>query len=162
VNLSGNQTFNVTGTLYVTGNVNVDGNGIIIQCDASFGSNSCTVIIDGWMHVKNNVIFRGSGQSDSYIMILTTLEGCTGVSGSVGCTDHDGAMDIHNNSGGAIFYASESMINLHNNVNITSAVAYKLRLDNNSTITYEAGVASPSFSSGPSGGWNVKTWGETQ
>lgn len=162
LSLSGNQTLNITGTVYITGNVDIDGNGTTVQCDAAFGGNSCTVIIDGWVHIKNNITFRGSGQADSYIMILTTLTGCTGVSGSIGCTDHNGAMDIHNNSEGAIFYASEGQINLHNNVNITSAVAYKLRLDNNSSVTYETGVTNPSFSSGPSGGWSVKTWTETQ
>lgn len=159
--MSGRQTLNITGVVHVTGDMDIDGNNTIIKCDASFGSAGCIIVVDGWIHIKNNATFSGSGQSDSYIMLLTTLEGCTG-SGGTGCTHHDGAIDIHNNSGGAIFYATDSMINLHNNVNITSAVAYKLRLDNNAVITYEIGTNNASFSSGPSGGWSIDKWEEVE
>lgn len=162
LNLSNAKTIYITGTLYVTGNIDIDGTGVVVSCDPSFGSESCIIITDGWVHISNNVTFAGSGQTGSYLMILTTLPGCNGLSSSTGCTHHYSGMDIHNNSGGAIFYASESMINLHNNVNITSAVAYKLRLDNNAAVTYEIGVSNQSFSSGPSGGWSVSNWNETE
>lgn len=161
LNLSGRQTFIVTGTLHVTGNIDIDGNGTTIQCDPSYENGSCMVIVDGWVHVENNIMFSGSGQPDSYLMLLSVLEGCTG-SGGASCTHHHGVIDIHNNSGGAIFYANKGMINLHNNVNISAAVAYKLRLDNNATITYETGIANTFFSSGPSGGWSISSWNEIE
>ena len=159
--LSRRQTLNLTGVVHVTGDFDIDGNNTIIKCDASFGSSGCTLVIDGWIHIQNNATFSGSGDPDSYIMILTTLQGCTGSGGS-GCTHHDGAMDLHNNAGGAIFYSTDSMINLHNGVNVTSAVAYKLRLDNTAVITYESGTNSASFSSGPSGGWSIDKWEEVE
>ncbi len=162
LNLSSNQTLIVTGVIYITGNIDIDGSGAEVKCDSLYGSESCVIISDGWIHVKNNVTFSGSGQDDSYLMLLSTLEGCTGSEGSSSCTHHDGVMDIHNNSGGAIFYANNGMINLHNNVNVSAAVAYKLRLDNNSTVSYESGITNTTFSSGPSGGWSIDSWSEIE
>jgi len=161
LNLSGRQTLVVTGTLYVVGNIDISGTNVNIRCDASFNENSCLIITDGWVHISNNATFSGSGQPDSYLMITTVLEGCRG-SGGTGCTDHYSAVDLLNNATGAIFYASDSMIYLHNNVNITSAVGYKLKLENGATITYETGAQDAGFSSGPGGSWKVNSWEETQ
>jgi len=118
------------------------------------------VIADGWVHLSNNGSFSGSGNPSSFLLLLTTSS-CTGVSSS-GCTHHDGAMDIHNNATGVIFYAANGMINLHNGVNVTEATAYKLRLDNTATITYNQGLPNASFSSGPSAGWVISDWKEIQ
>ncbi len=161
LNLSSQQSLVVTGTLHITGNIDLDGNGAEISCDTSYNNESCIIIADGWVHVKNNITFSGSGNSNSFLMLISTLDGCTGVSGA-SCTHHDGAIDIHNNSSGALFYAMKGMMNLHNNVDITAAVAYKLRLDNGATITYETGISNTYFSSGPSGGWSIDLWNETQ
>lgn len=158
--LTKKQTLIVTGTLYFTGHLDMDSSsGATIKCDPSFGGNSCIVIFDGWMHIKNNSVFQGSGTAGSYILILTTLANCNGQEGASGCTHHNAGIDLHNNATGAIFYASDSMVNLHNGVNITELVAYKLSLDNNAIVTYEQGLANANFSSGPSGGWNIESWG---
>ncbi|MBI3684927.1 hypothetical protein HY250_00765 [Candidatus Azambacteria bacterium] len=154
---SNNKTLTVTGTLWVHGTIDVS-NGSTIRCDASFGANSCVIVADGWVHVSNNGTFSGSGTAGSFLMLLTTLA-CTGVPG-VGCGHHDGAVDVHNQATGVIFYATNGMINLHNGVNITEATAYKLRLDNTATITYDQGLANASFSSGPSAGWLISDWKE--
>ena len=161
LSLSSQQSLVVTGTLHVTGNIDFDGNGAAVSCDTSYNNESCIIIADGWVHVKNNITFSGSGSANSFLTMISTLDGCIGVSG-VSCTHHYGAIDIHNNSGGALFYAMKGMMNLHNNVEITAAVAYKLRLDNSSTIIYETGIANTYFSSGPSGGWSISAWDETQ
>lgn len=159
--LTKKQTLIVTGTLYFTGNLDMDSSsGATIKCDPSFGTYSCVVIFDGWAHIKNNSTFQGSGTSGSYILILTTLAGCNGGAETPPCTHHNAAMDLHNNATGAIFYAGDSMANLHNGVNVTELTAYKLRLDNNAIVTYEQGLANPQFSSGPSGGWDIINWKE--
>ncbi len=155
-----NKTLTVTGALYVRGYIDISAIGATIKCAASFGSNSCIIVTDGWMHMTNNVIFQGSGVSGSFLLLITTLA-CTGIPGT-GCTHHDGAVDIHNQASGAIFYAPNGMINLHNGVTLTSATAYKLRLDNTATIRYDQGIINANFSSGPSGGWNIDSWQETQ
>ncbi len=152
-----NKTLTVTGTLWVRGTIDVS-NGSAIRCDTAYGVNSCVIVSDGWVHVSNNGTFAGSGASGSFLMLLTTLA-CTGIPGA-GCGHHDGAVDVHNQATGVIFYAANGMINLHNGVNITEATGYKLQLDNTATITYDQGLASTSFSSGPSSGWKISGWKE--
>jgi len=154
-----NKTLTITGTIYVHGNIDIK-NGSNIKCSSSYGANSCLIVADGWIHIDNNGVFGGSGAVGSFIMMLTTLA-CDG-SFSEGCTHHDGAMDVHNNAVGVIFYAQNGKINLHNGVNVTEVTAYKLKLDNNAVITYDQGLANASFSSGPSGGWNIKSWKEIE
>lgn len=147
---SNNRTLTVTGTLYVRGNIDIS-NGSTIRCDTSFGADSCIIIADGWVHIANNGTFQGSGTPGSFLLLITTLA-CTG-SPRTGCTHHDGAVDVHNQATGVVFYAPNGMINLHNGVLLTSATAYKLRLDNTAIIRYDQGVVNAHFSSGPGGSW---------
>jgi len=96
-------------------------------------------------------------------MFLSTLQcdgtGSTSPDGKA-CGHHNGAIDLHNNATGAVFYASLGLVKLHNGVNITELTAYKIDLDNNATVSYEQGVQNANFSSGPAGGWKVKSWQE--
>ena len=159
--LTSRQTLVVTGTLYFTGNIDIDSSsGAIVRCSAGFGASSCIIIADGWVHIQNNATFQGSGTAGSYIMLLSTIAGCNGGGQTAPCTHHNAGMDLHNNATGAIFYVPDSMINLHNGVNVSEITAYKLRLDNNAVITYESGLANAQFSSGPSGGWDIISWEE--
>jgi len=152
-----NRTLTVTGTIYVHGNIDLD-NGSTIKCDSSYGINSCGIVADGWIHTANNGTFSGSGDPASFLLLLTTSQ-CKGVS-APNCGHHDSAVDLHNNATGVIFYAADGMINLHNGVNVTEATAYKLRIDNTATVTYNQGLANASFSSGPSAGWIISEWKE--
>ena len=161
LNLRQGQTLTVEGTLHVMGNVDIENNATI-QCAVSYGDKSCVIVMDGWMHLRNNATFSGSGDPDSYIMLLTTLVGCLDDLGGPQCTDHEAAMDIHNNADGAILYSTDSAIHVHNGVNLTVVVAHELEIGDNATITYESGVANTDFSSGPSGGWNIKSWEEAE
>lgn len=156
---SNNKRLTVTGTIYVHGNIDVE-NGSSIRCAASYGSNSCLIIADGWIHTSNNGTFAGSGTAGSFIMLLTTAA-CDG-SFSLGCTHHNGAVDVHNNATGVIFYAQNGKINLHNGVSVTEVTAYKLSLDNNASVTYDQGLANSNFKSGPSGGYSIENWQEIE
>ena len=162
--LTKKQTLIITnGPLYFTGNIDIDSSsGATIKCDSSFGSKGCLIITDGWIHINNNATFQGSGQQGSYIMLLTTLAGCAGGQQQPQCTHHNAAIDIHNNATGAIFYSQNSMVNLHNGVNVTELTANKLRLDNGAIVNYEQGLADLQFSSGPSGGYDLKSWKDIQ
>lgn len=161
--ISNNKTLTVAGTIYVQGNVDVS-NGSAIRCDPSYGATSCMVVVDGWMHFSNNGAFSGSGQAGSYVMLLTTLSGC--LAGADGgsplpfCTHHNSAIDLHNNATGAIFYAVNSAAYLHNGVNVTEIIAYKLNLDNNAVVTYEQGLQNATFSSGPGASFKINNWQE--
>ena len=156
---SNNKTLTITGTIYVHGNIDIS-NGSAIRCTASYGTNSCVIVADGWIHTSNNGIFAGSGTTGSFIMLLTTLP-CDG-SFETGCTHHNGAVDVHNNATGVIFYAQNGKVNLHNGVNVTEVTAYKLALDNNAVVTYDQGLANAIFSSGPGGGYEILSWDEIE
>lgn len=148
--LNNNQLLILKGTVWVKCTVTVE-NGARIQLDSSYGGSSGMMLADGWMHFKNNGILRGSGTAGSYLMLLSLASGGG---------HHGSAIDLHNNSTGAIFYAAKGMIFLHNNVAVTELVGHKIHLENNATLTYEVGLASVTFSSGPTGGWSIQTWNE--
>lgn len=158
--ISNGQTIVLTGVLYVTGTVSISNNSTV-RCDTSFGANSCVLVADGSIDVSNNGIVNGSGQAGSYMLIISTITGCNG-SGGTGCASGSSGINIGNNVTGGIFYTSDSMINLSNNAEIKAIIGYKLNLSNNAEVQYEQGVADTTFSSGPGGGWNVKTWSEVQ
>jgi len=159
---SSNKTLTVTGTIYVQGNIDIN-NGSTTKCDPSFGVNSCLILADGWIHLSNNSQFQGSGTSGSYIMLLSTLQ-CDGSSSTSpdekNCGHHNGAIDLHNNATGAVFYASKGLAKLHNGVNVTELIAHKINLDNNAIVSYEQGLSNSQFSSGPGGSWKITSWVE--
>jgi hypothetical protein len=155
------RTLKLTGVLYVMGNVDISNNGTV-RCDASFGADSCVIITDGWIDAGNNANFNGSGTAGSYILGISTIEGCNGGSQTSSCATGNSGINLANNLSGAVFYASKSMVNLANNAELKAVVGYKLNLANNTEIEYEQGVANANFSSGPGGGWNVKSWKEVQ
>lgn len=154
-------TLKLTGVIYVVGNVDVSNNGTL-KCDASFGANSCMFVTDGWIDAGNNANLNGSGTAGSYILGVTAIEGCNGGSQTAGCATGNSGINLSNNLTGAVFYASKSMVNLSNNAELKAVIGYKLNLANNTEIEYEQGVANANFSSGPGGGWNVKSWKEVQ
>jgi len=66
------------------------------------------------------------------------------------------AIDVNNNTQGAIFYSSAGNINVNNNVALKEVIGYKLTLANNASVTYESGLSNVNFSTGPGGGWTLK------
>ena len=158
--LTNNRTLNLTGVLYVTGTVNISNNAIV-RCDVSFGADSCLLMADGSIDINNNGVISGSGQSGSYMLVISIISGCNG-SGGTGCASGSSGINLGNNVTGGIFYTTNSMILVSNNVDVKAVVGYKLQLSNNAIIQYEQGVADTTFSSGPGGGWNIKSWNEVQ
>lgn len=154
-----NKILTVAGTIYVAGYLDIS-NGSAIHCSASYGQNSCVVVVDGWIHISNNGNFGGSGEQGSYIMILSTSP-CDS-SQSAGCTHHNAAMDLHNNAAGAIFYANDGLIFLHNGVEVSEITAKKINLEPGAVVRYEQGLADARFSAGPGASWQVVNWEEIE
>lgn len=154
-----NKTLTVDGTIYVTGYLDIS-NGSSVRCSSAYNLTSCVVVVDGWVHISNNGIFRGSGEPGSYIMILSDSP-CDGTLAQ-NCTDHNAAIDLHNNASGAIFYASDGLIYLHNGVEATELTGKKIHLNQGAVIKYEQGLVNASFSSGPGGSWKIINWKEVE
>ena len=150
--IENNAVLILTGTLWITGSITIS-NGATVRLGDRYGSTSGIIVADGKIMVENGVILEGSGLEGSYIMLLTTNDS-TALA--------DPAIYVKNNAEGAIFYASVGMIRLRNNINIREATGWKLHLDNNAEITYESGLISSLFSSGPAGSWQITEWKEVE
>lgn len=144
------------GNIWVTGNISTSNN-TVIRLDPSYGNNSGVIIADGRIDIANNATFQGSGQTGSYVLVLTT-SACPD-SGS--CSGMP-AMNVSNNTGGALLNAQQGTIQIGNNVNIKEITAYKISISNNTTVTYELGLANVNFISGPSGSFGITGWREIQ
>ncbi len=147
-----NSVFTMTGLIYVTGNITIQNNSTL-QLDENFGLISGIIISDGKIIIDNNAIIQGSGQTESFLMVLSTNNSLD---------PNSPAIDVSNNTEGAIFYTSNGLIHLHNNINVKEATGYKLTLDNNTVISYETGLENVNFTSGPGGAWRTEDWQEIE
>lgn len=149
--ISNNVTVNLTGTVWVTGTFTT-GNNAIVALDPGYGANSGIFIVDGKIDLNNNVTMRGTSDPASYLMVIGT---------SSSQAETSAAMDVKNNLAGAILFTPHGIMVVHNNVNLMEAMAHKLLLKK-ATISYQTGLENVNFSSGPSGGWDIRPWQETQ
>ncbi|MFA6257666.1 MAG: hypothetical protein WC671_01495 [Candidatus Paceibacterota bacterium] len=149
-----NANLTITGTIYVMGNITTS-NGAQISLSSSYGSTGGIIVSDGRVVLSNNVEFFGSGSEGSYILLTTTSIcpiGCSGLN----------AIEILNNVGAILVNAQNGTAHLNNNVELNEVVGNKIIVDNGAEIRYLSGLANSNFSSGPSGGWNIKSWEEVQ
>lgn len=151
-NLIIDDDFTINGTIYVMGNITTS-NGAQISLSSSYGSAGGIIVSDGRVVLSNNVNFFGSGSMGSYILLTTTSvcpDQCSGLN----------AMEILNNVGAILVNAQNGTVHLNNNVELNEVVGHKIIIDNGAEIHYLSGLANSNFSSGPSGGWNIKSWEE--
>lgn len=159
----------LNGIVWIRGDIDLPMNSVI-QLSSGYGATSGIIIADydsdtsikGKIDTGNGTLICGSQGYDSstnecyasngsYIMLLSTYSGT------------DTAIEISNNASGAIYYAYAGKANVSNNANdVKEVTAYKLSLDAGASVTYESGLASTVFSTGPGGGWIVNSWNETQ
>lgn len=144
--LANNAILNLTGTIYVVGTM-YSSNNSTIKLDISYGGLSGIILSDGTIDCDPNVVYTGSGQAGSYLLVLSTNSSNTAIS-------------VRNNVNGAILYTSTGGIEVYNNVDVKQLTGYRVHLNNNATINYSSGLASLLFTSGPSAGWTVTEWKE--
>lgn len=139
----------LTGPLWVVGEVHILNNAII-ALDPTYGDTSETIVSDGIIDVVNNAIFQKAG-TDSFILMLTT-------------STADPAFTVANNADALIAYAPFGAAVVANNAILREVSSYKLRLNNNSQVIYETGLASVEFNSGPGASWRYVqgTWREVK
>ena len=149
-----NTGITLTGTIWIDGDILFE-NSSIVALDSAYGANSGVIIADnpadqtgsGTITIQNTVLINGSGDPDSYIMLLSTNTGSS-------------AIDVGNSATNAIFVSTQGTLKLGNNAEAKAVIAYGVDVGNNMTLTYESGLASSNFASGPGGIWAVKreTW----
>jgi hypothetical protein len=156
------EVLTLTGTLYVTGDVEVSNNSLV-ECAPAFGDRSCAIVADGNIEVKNNGDFNGSGDPKSFVLLLSTISGCDGSTLGDPCTSVGGGIRIANNATDALFYASDSTIHIKNNAIVTAIVAKMIDMETNTTIDYDPNIMALEFapdSSTSAGGWRIRRWAE--
>ena len=153
--IGGSSALNVTGTLWVTGNIILDGSGIL-RLASSYGTNSGVIVTDGRIVIPGSCTANGSGQTGSFIMLVTTSDCPT----SSSCGGNYAA-DISGSGGAVIINAQKGTVNFGGSAHANEVTANKVVISGGGVIiTYNSGLASPTFFSGPSGGFNITGWRE--
>lgn len=138
--LSNTTTAVMNGPIYVTGNVTIQ-NSASLKLNNSFGSNGSVLIIDGKVSTQNSGSFIPTNSSPKgYILVASTS------------TASD-AVHIQNSGVNAIFYALDGGATLENSAQVTALVAKSMFIKNSASLTYDSGLASAQFSTGPGGSW---------
>lgn len=153
-NLAINSNLVITGTIYVMGNITTSNNAQV-SLDGSYGPTGGIIVTDGRVTLSNNVAFFGSGQEGSYVLLATTSQ-CP-----VGCAGQN-ALEVLNNVGAILVNAQNGTVHLNNNVELSEVVGKTIIVDNNAEVNYTLGLANAAFTSGPAGGWTVKSWQEVK
>lgn len=150
--VGGGGVLDITGVLYVTGDISVTGGGIV-RLHSSYGGASGIIVSDGQIDVGGGGQFQGSGTAGSYILVVTTSQ-CP-----VGCGENV-AIDVSGGSGSVVLNAQQGTIEFSGGAAAKQATGHTIEMSGGATVSYETGLADISFSSGPSGGWNLLNWQE--
>lgn len=162
--IAGGEELEVTGTIHVTGDMEIGAGGGIgdVHCAFEYLGNSCMIIVDGVIRVRGGSLLYSEGTGGSFLMMLSTKEGCLG-SGGVGCTTNDSAIALENSVDGALFYTTDSMVDISNGAKVTAVIGYQLQLQNGTEIEYNPLIADISFApsaTSSTGAWNINRWNE--
>ncbi len=145
VSFNNSCTVTVKTPIWITGNFLLN-NSNTLKLDASFGSTSGVIIVDGISGFGNSNKLDGTGVGNSILMLLSTYDSRTnGIS----------AITVNNSGNTAVLYADKGIIEPGNSNNFKELTGWKIKLTNSSTISYETGLSSTLFSSGPSGSFTL-------
>ena len=159
--VDGGGTLTLTGTVWVQGTITVTGGGEI-RLPANFSQNSATLISDKQVLLGGGS-YSGSGAPGSYLFVVSTSE-CPDYASCpiIDSNDNRAAIIVSGGSGTIAVNAQSGMVSLLGGIHINAAVGETIRITGGSEVTYDQGLASPSFQNGPSGAWVVDSWGEGQ
>lgn len=160
--IKNNPTVTLGGMIWVQGNIEIE-NSPTIRLDPSLGAKSVAIIADNpadrqnssKVELKNSIQFANSGIDGSYIMIVSMNNDAeTG-----GATE---AIELENSVSGEYFiYAPHGKIEISNSANVKQITGYEVHLKNSAQVTYETGLASILFDTGPGGSLDISKWQET-
>lgn len=153
--VNGGGTLLVTGTLWVQGYIIVTGGGKI-KISPTLGANSAIILSDQYVRVDGGGQFEGSGTPGSYPVIVSTSI-CPN---TTPCAYNNSAISLSGGAGAVILNAPFGKVNINGGSGARSVSGHQIYIDGGGIVTYETGLANLSFTSGPSGGWEIMGWGE--
>ncbi|MES2023385.1 MAG: hypothetical protein V4439_01755 [Patescibacteria group bacterium] len=146
-------TLTIANTIYVVGNIVINGD---LQMASIYGPHSAVIIADGLISTGGGVHVYDSGTAGSYVMLLSTST-CDENTSTGPCSGHN-AMDIGNSSDIMIINAQNGTVYMANGGNAKEVVGQKIRLKNNTVVTYGTGSTTANFLSGIGNVWRVSSW----
>lgn len=112
-----------------------------IKVSDLLGSNGTVLLAEGDIDLTQGGTFAPNDLSPKgYLLVATTSTSAT-------------ALSISQAGQTALFYALEGTANLSQSASVTALVAKGLSMTQTASLTYETGLASASFTSGPGGSW---------
>ncbi|HAO64446.1 TPA: hypothetical protein DCQ44_00495 [Candidatus Taylorbacteria bacterium] len=152
----------VTGPLWVTGNITISTNAAV-NMDPSLGGTNVAIIADnpsnrassGLVSVGQGSTFAGSGAPNSFVFMISQNNSAENGGSVVAVSLGQGASAL-------VVYACHGRIDLSQSVSVKEVTAYDINLSQSANVTYDTGLPSIIFESGPSGGWNISGWKEVQ
>ncbi len=142
------KTLTLAGTIWVKGKLILENNAVV-KLGTIYGSDSGVALVDGKADFGNGVVFSGSGQSASFVMIVSRA------------ASPDKAFQLGNNVAGAILYAPYGEADIGNNIEVKEVTAYKINMGNGAVLKYESGLADIKFTGGSAVVPKIKSWQES-
>ena len=156
-------TITLTGPVWVQGNLSFT-SGPTIQVSSSLGRKSAQFIVDNpsnrttssRIEVRNSTQFNGSGDSRSFVLLLSMNE-----SAALGGTQK--AVDVSQSANGKVLaYSDRGLIDIGNGISLKEITGYKINVAQNSSVIYESGLSNLLFATGPGGSYSLEDWRQTQ
>lgn len=154
MNISGSSVVTINGHIWVTGNITVQ-NSAVMKMAAALGANNVAVIADNpanrltssIIKVQNSATFQNSGTAGSFVFLISQ-------NNSAETGGDEEAFELSNSVSALVAYAAHGLIPLANSVSLKEVTAYKINLKNTAQVTYDTGLPSAVFQSGPGGSWS--------
>lgn len=150
----------VAGPLWVTGNITTQ-TGPTIRMSSSLGATNVAIIADNpsdrisssIIEIGQSTSFQGSGSQGSFVFMISQNNSAEN-GGSVD------AIAMNQGASALVAYASHGQITLSQSVSLKEVTAYKIVLTQSANVTYDTGLPSTIFATGPSGGYDILSWKE--
>ncbi len=156
-------TVTLNGPIWVSGNLSFT-QGPIIRVNPSLGRKSVQFIVDNpsnrltssRIELRNSTQFNGSGDSRSFVMLLSMNE-----SAALGGTQK--AIDVSQSANGKVLvYTPRGLVDIGNGIALKEVTGYKVNVAQNASVIYESGLASLLFTAGPGGGYSLEDWRQVE
>jgi hypothetical protein len=144
----------ITGPIWVTGNITLQ-TGPTLQMSSSLGSQNVAIIADnpsaettsGVINVGQSTQFLNSGTTGSFVFLISQND-------SVETGGSNTAISLSQGASALVAYAAHGLITLAQSVAVKEVTGYQISLSQSANVTYDTGLPSTVFQSGPGGGWS--------
>ncbi|MEK7647296.1 MAG: hypothetical protein AAB378_02910 [Patescibacteria group bacterium] len=148
--LNNSAALTIAGPLYITGNLEMNNN-TDMYLSGAFGSDGTVIVVDGLITFNSNSEVHSTSASPKGYIIFAGLH-----SGS-------GAIVLNSNAEiKAVVYALNGWVDINSNGEVVSLSGQGVRLGSNAELKYDLGLRDRRLTGGPSGGWLINSWRETE